>query len=79
MKQELANIICTMISNIGHMNTTSNRYTGEYMQMKEIATIRTAEAISLLSTNWPNLSDEEKQEIKAVVEAVKRSGKNLRP
>lgn len=78
MKPELANIICTMISNIGHMNTTSNRYTGEYMQMKEIATIRTAEAISLLSTNWPNLSDEEKQEIKAVVEAVKRSGKNLR-
>lgn len=79
MKPEIATIISALISNIGHMNTTSNRYTGEYMQMKEIATIRTAEAISLLSTNWPNLLDEEKQEIKAVAEAVKRSGKNLRP
>ena len=76
MKPEIATIISALISNIGHMNKT-NGYSCEYMQTKEIATTKTAEAISLLSTNWPNLSDEEKLEIKAVVEAVKTSGKDL--
>ena len=47
------------------------------MRAKEIATTKTAEAISILSKNWPNLTDEEKLEIKAVVEAVKTSSKDL--
>ena len=76
MKPEIATIISALISNIGHMNKT-NGYSNEYMRAKEIATTKTAEAISILSKNWPNLTDEEKLEIKAVVEAVKTSGKDL--
>ena len=72
MKPELANIISALISNIGH-----NSYDYAHMIAKQAHANQTAEGISKLGELWPNLTNEEKQEIKAVVEAVKTSNQEI--
>lgn len=70
MKPELSNIIGAMITNIGAAR--EKFYDRNLIGMNLIA-LQTAEGIAKLEMLWPNLTTEEKQEIKAVVEAIKTS------
>ena len=66
MKPEIATIISALISNIGQTNKAKDP-----TYARHIYANRAVDGITKLEELWPNLTQEEKQEFKAVIEAIK--------
>ena len=67
MQRELSNIISAMIGNIGEAR---EKFYDNNLRDMSILALKIARGISVLEKRWPNLSEEEKLEIEAVIKAI---------
>lgn len=68
MRSDLSNIIAALISNIGRVK---DNFTDDNMILMNLMAIKLCQGLEEIETMWPNLTDTEKQEIKAVISLLK--------
>ena len=69
MRQDLARIVASFISNIGGAQVSSQYYNSNKRVMIDLAK-STCEGLDVIKENWPGLTQKEKEEIATIILAL---------